>query len=340
MLREYQGLPLSLLRYDSNALADALGGPTLFHLPGERRPALFVSLLLHGNEEVGWLAIRRLLGRYVGRGELLLPRSLSLFVGNVAAARHGLRHLHGQPDYNRVWPGASCPPSAEVSCMAEVVRRMAARGVFASVDLHNNTGLNPHYACINRLQSEFIQLAALFSRTIVYFTRPVGVQSMAMAELAPAVTLECGKVGQQYGVAHAVEYLDACLHMQQLPAHDPAPQDYDLFHTVAQVRVRENVAFAFEGEAEPQLRFVSDLDRLNFRELPAGTVLAHTGSLADCPLEAVNNRGTDVGESYFSMSAGQLQLKVPVMPSMLTLDRDIIRSDCLGYLMERCNFRP
>jgi hypothetical protein len=34
-----------------------------------------------------------------------LPRSLSLFVGNTAAAEQGVRHLPEQPDYNRVWPG-------------------------------------------------------------------------------------------------------------------------------------------------------------------------------------------------------------------------------------------
>ena len=94
--------------------------------------------------------------------------------------------------------------------MREVMSRMADREIFASIDVHNNTGINPHYACINRVDNQFLHLAAQFSRTVVYFIRPLGVQSMAMSHICPAVTLECGKVGQQHGVDHALDYLDAC----------------------------------------------------------------------------------------------------------------------------------
>ena len=66
-------------------------------------------MLLHGNEDTGLKAIQSLLADYRGRA---LPRALSLFVGNVQAAAQGQRHLEGQPDYNRVWPGRralACP---------------------------------------------------------------------------------------------------------------------------------------------------------------------------------------------------------------------------------------
>lgn len=60
---------------------------------------LFVSMLLHGNETTGLLAVQRLLDKYRDQP---LPRALSVFVGNVEAARLGLRRLEGQPDYNRI----------------------------------------------------------------------------------------------------------------------------------------------------------------------------------------------------------------------------------------------
>jgi succinylglutamate desuccinylase len=80
-----------------------LPGPALIHLPGRRIPPLFVSVLLHGNEDTGWLAAQSVLKKYA---TVELPRALSLFIGNVEAARTGLRRLDGQPDYNRVWPGS------------------------------------------------------------------------------------------------------------------------------------------------------------------------------------------------------------------------------------------
>jgi len=337
MLQEFDGLPEGLLEVESAGLEQVLGGPTLIHLAGEREPPLFVSVLLHGNETVGWEAMRALLSGYRQRfGALRLPRSLSLFIGNVGAAAAGVRRLPGQPDYNRVWPGTELPATREHELMRAVVARMAERTPFASVDVHNNTGSNPHYACINRLDNRFMQLAALFGRTVVYFKWPRGVQSMALAELCPAVTLECGKVGEAHGIAHAQEYLDACLHLSALPEHPVASQDVDLFHTVAQVKVAAEASFAFAPH-EGDIQLSPDLVRMNFRELPRGTALGRVRRSAGFGLEVRDELGEDVGGRYFQIEDGELRLRQPVMPSMLTRNEVVIRQDCLCYLMERYN---
>ncbi len=148
MLTQYDALPPGLLDLPAARLGEVLPGPALIHLPGRRTPPLFVSVLLHGNEDTGWLAAQSVLKKYATAE---LPRALSLFIGNVEAARSGLRRLDGQPDYNRVWPGSEEAHPAELAMMRQVVDVMRARGVFASIDIHNNTGLNPHYACVNRL---------------------------------------------------------------------------------------------------------------------------------------------------------------------------------------------
>lgn len=339
MLQQLYEIPAGLLDRSAPELHAALGGPTLIHLPGEREAPLFVSILMHGNETVGWEALRSLLKRYAHPdGGFRLPRALSLFIGNLEAAACSQRHLPGQPDFNRVWPGSELPPTPEHRLMEEVVRVMSRRGIFASVDIHNNTGFNPHYACVNRLDNRFLHLATLFSRTVVYFLRPKGVQSMAMAALAPAVTLECGKVGERHGVEHATEYLDACLRIAALPDHPVAPHDVDLFHTVAQVKVPPEVSFGFEpAEGEHDILFAPDLDRLNFRELPRGALLGRVTRGTDVPVEARDERGRDVTEHYFEVTDQQMQLRVAAMPSMLTRDLNVIRQDCLCYLMERYN---
>jgi succinylglutamate desuccinylase len=290
-----------------------------------------VSVLLHGNETTGFFALQSLLKSYQ---DSLLPRALSIFVGNVVAARDGLRRLAGQPDYNRVWPGSQYNDCAEQRMMAEVLELMRERRPFASVDVHNNTGINPHYACINRIDHRFMHLASLFSRTLVYFIRPAGVQSMAFAELCPAVTVECGKVGQKAGMEHAQEFLDACLHLSEIPEHRVAAHDVDLFHTVATVRVPRTYSFGF-GDQQADICFVDDLDRLNFRELAAGTTLAQLDGVDDLPLTAIDERGDEVADRYFAVEGDMLRTTRSVMPSMFTLDERIIRQDCLGYLMER-----
>ncbi len=330
-LAVHDGLPPGLLELDSCRLHERLAGPTLIHLPGRRPEPLFVSVLLHGNEDTGWHAVRQVLARHQAHG---LPRALSLFIGNVQAARHGVRRLEGQVDYNRVWPGTEEVWRAEAAVMRQVVDEMARRQVFASVDIHNNTGLNPHYACVNRLASHFLHLATLFSRTVVYFLRPLGVQSAAFAPLCPSVTVECGRPGTARGEMHAAEFLEACLNLAAFPSHPVPHHDIDLYHTVATVKVAEAVSFAFEPQVADVV-FPADLDRLNFQELPAGSVLGRLTRDLAAPLVVTDEAGEDVGRRLFDWADRRLRLRRRMMPAMLTRDARIIRQDCLCYLMER-----
>lgn len=327
-LKIYSDLPPGFLEAAPEQLEAVLGGPSLIHLPGVRQPPLFVSVLLHGNETSGVAAIQRLLEPYRNR---ILPRSLSIFVGNVAAARFGARRLDGQPDYNRVWPGGEAQDSPEARMMAHVVEQMRRRGVFASIDVHNNTGRNPHYACINRLDGRYVYLASLFGRTMVYFTRPPGVQSLAFAEFAPAVTLECGQPTSEYGAAHAREFIEAVLHLQHIPEHPS--EDVAVYHTVGIVRVPGECSFGFGRGDGVQIELLEDLEELNFRELPVGTTLARVSDGARLVVE--DNAGQEAAERFLQLQDGEIRTRRHVMPAMFTHDERVIRQDCLGYLMER-----
>jgi succinylglutamate desuccinylase len=331
MLIERHDLPDGLLDAAVEDLEGLLGGPTLLHLPGRQPQPLFVTVLSHGNEGTGFYALQSLLRQY---RDAELPRALSVLIGNVSAARHGLRRLDGQADYNRVWPGTATPELAEAKMMQQVVENMRARAPFASIDIHNNTGINPHYACINRIDNRFLQLAALFSRTVVYFIRPLGVQSMAMSALCPSVTIECGKPDQQYGAQHAQDFIDACLRLQEIPDHPVPSQDVDLFHTVAIVKVPDELSFSFTDETA-DLRLFGNIDHLNFRELPAGTQLGWLRDGAEISLDVRDDNDQPVFDRYFRIDDRVLRTTRAFMPSMFTLDERIIRQDCLGYLMER-----
>lgn len=327
MLTELTSIPDGLLALPASRLYQCLEGPTLLHLPGRHPEPLFVSVLLHGNEDTGWEALRELLFDYRDRE---LPRALSLFIGNVAAAKQEVRRLDGQCDYNRIWKGGN---SEEQMMAHQVLSIMAARKVFASIDIHNNTGMNPHYGCINVQAHDFLHLATLFSRTVVYFTLPDAVQSMAFSELCPAITIECGKVGQRHGTDHAREFVEAVLHLDHFPQHPVSAHDYELFHTVATVKVPPQVAFGFDCP-QRELNLFADLERLNFRELPAGTQFAEvTGE--GVKLQAWSESGEEQAERFFYNERGALKTRLVLMPSMLTLDERVIRQDCLCYLMER-----
>ena len=349
MLTLLDHIPEGLLDCPATELHTILPGPTLISLPGRRPQPLFVSVLLHGNEVTGLSAIQSVLAQY---HQQELPRALTIFFGNVHAARHGQRHLHGQPDYNRCWPckefnGDCDGESPEHKMMQQIVDTLREQNVFASIDVHNNTGLNPHYGCINKTDTGFFHLATLFSRTVVYFIRPKGVQSMAFSELCPAVTVECGKPDQPHGAAHAAEFINTCLHLSELPTHPVAAHDMDLFHTVATVNVPDHIHMSFDGQGtfsaetkSADIHFLPNLDHLNFHELTAGITLGYVNpGQTDIPLQVIDENGKEATHRYFTLEAGELSTAREVMPSMFTLDIEVIRQDCLGYLMERMDWR-
>ncbi|MCH9807514.1 MAG: succinylglutamate desuccinylase/aspartoacylase family protein [Alphaproteobacteria bacterium] len=333
-LHRFDEFPTSLIDVAASDLWQHLPGPSLFEIPGRDPRPLFVSALLHGNEDTGWSAIQKVLRHYADRP---LPRRLILFVGNIEAAKCNVRTLDNQTDYNRAWPGTRYPEAAEAALMREVVEYVAAAKPFASIDIHNNTGNNPRYACVNDLDERFLHLACLFSRTVVFFTRPVGVQSAAMATVCPAVTVECGVPGTPAATDHAARFVDAALHMTRFPDHPVPDCDIDLLQTAVILRVPPDATFTYDGE-DADFRFLADLDHLNFSELEPGTKLGQLGGNGDRRLAVVPGGEFDAAaETYLDYPDGEIQLARRAIPAMLTLDPRAVRLDCLGYLMHRIN---
>jgi len=326
-------LPDGFTETSAGDLINILGGPTLIDLPGRRPEPLFASVLLHGNEDTGLLAAQEVLRRY---REQELPRRLLLFVGNVAAAAAGVRTLDRQLDFNRAWPGTLQLDAPESALMRQAVDYVAARRPYASIDIHNNTGLNPHYACVNNFEAPYLHLARLFSRTVVHFTKPAGVQSAAMAEICPAVTVECGKAGEHAATAHAAEFLEACLMQSGFPEHAPVPADFDLMRTFAIVKAPAQATISFDG-SDADLRFRDDIDHLNFFELEPGSPFGQARHGADARLIVEAEPDAPAGE-YFTYDDGEIRLAKPAIPAMLTRDERAVRLDCLCYLMHRIDF--
>ncbi len=327
MLNIVNQLPAGFLQARAEQLQDLLGGPTLIHLAGEREQPLFVSVLLHGNETTGLLTVQRLLKRYASG----LPRSLSIFVGNTAAAVYNMRRLDGQPDYNRIWKGNGTPEHAMAQQVLDEMRR---RKVFIAVDIHNNTGMNPHYSVVTCLQNPHLQLAAMFSRIALEVVRPDTTSTNAFSGLCPAVTLESGLPGKEHGTDHVLDFVDGCLHMARVPDTPVHPHDLELYHAVAVVKVSRDCRIGF-NDNDADISFPADLDKLNFRELEEGACIAriHPGSQA-C-LIVTDEQGRDVSQRWFRKTDDHVCTIGPVMPAMLTRDAKIIHQDCLCYLMSR-----
>ena len=325
-------LPEGFLEIDVTQIHELLGGPTLIHLKGEKNDALYLSTLLHGNETTSFIVLQRLLRNYQGR---TLPRDIIIFVGNTLAASHGMRHLPDQVDYNRIWDHHLSPEEflPEHHLAFDVINYAKEQNIFASIDIHNNTGKNPNYGCINVVAEPFIDLASHFGSHTVYFTEPHNVQSMAFAHFCTAITIEAGKPGEESGVIAAYHFVEKVLQMDEL-YNNPNRENPEIYHTFARMKVDKKAVIDFNDSpcVESDLSFVSNLDENNFEVVPKG---AHMGYAKNINLIRVeDNKGFDITDDFLKIENGELKVNRIFIPSMFTKDVYVMKEDCLGYVME------
>ena len=320
-------IPNGFLNTKPEGMHSLLGGPTLIHLSGVKKDALFISCLLHGNETTSILVIQKLLSKYLSLG---LPRDIILFIGNTMAAVKGMRHLPGQIDYNRIWEKGSTP---EHALSAKVMDYAKKQKIFASIDIHNNTGKNPNYGCINRMEPEFLNLASYFGSHTVFFTEPHNVQSMAFSQFCTSMTIEAGLSGSSAGIKAAFDLLEDLLVIEKLTAN-PERKNPDVFHTIARMMVHPEARINFEDipSKEIDLSFVDTLDSNNFEVIPKNCHLGYGRNISFLRVE--NNAGKDVTNDFFRIENDELVTNCIFIPSMFTKDIYVMKEDCLGYVME------
>lgn len=323
-------LPDGLLDLPARRLHEKLDGPKLFHLPGQVKQPLVVSVLQHGNEISGWDAVRHLLGETYARRPL--PRNLILMVGNVAAAAKNRRFLPGQPDFNRCWPDHDGPPGSLHRLFARMTAHIEMQQPLACIDIHNNTGNNPHYSALNHLEQGHLALAARFSPTALYFTHPRGTQSRALGEFCPAITLECGPPSLSAGADHARTYLHGILEDGEKFLDPAAGDPLSLFEMSTTVFANPQYSLGF-GEAEADIVLRPDLEQFNFKSIPPGTVLGHTKPTVLQPFK-VSAHHPDHNSNFFKIVDGKIIVSRTIRPVMLTTDARVVRQDCLCHLLQ------
>ena len=306
-LRVEAAPPSALYDLPAENLADELGGPTLFDLRRSGEAPLFVSVLVHGNEISGWDAVRRL------RRELM-DASVLLFVGNVAAARAGVRALPGRPDFNRVWEGGEWPEAKVADAVSEIVAEARPR---LAVDVHNNTGRNPPYSVVARRDAATLAAARAFAGRAIFATQPTGFQTGRLARVCTAVTVEVGTPDDPASTDRAAAFLRRLLDCSVSRLAAPETPGLALYETVARVTLSDDAVL------------VPDAQRFNFRTAPAGAKLVERGAL-----HAHAADGADVGDAYFRRSNGATVLKRPSVVAMYTGDLHAARQDCLCYFIE------
>jgi hypothetical protein len=325
-LSYFDHIPDAVANISPRAIKQVFPNPTLINVPGKKAEPVFISTVLHGNETTSFRVLQHLQRSVATKRP---ERSLMVFVGNVDATERGVRRLEGQPDFNRLWASG---PGKFYMIAQNVLREARRQRVFASIDIHNNTGANPIYGCINVLRAADLQLAAMFAPIGVFYLMPSTTQSIAFSRLCPSITLECGRSEDPNGIAAATRLVDAVIQMEGFDVRPPSEEALSLYQTVGRVVVDPDCTFSF-GQPGADLILQEDLEGYNFRQLDAETNWARTEG-ASPPLRVFDEHDDDVTANFFRFHDGVISLSRAIVPSMITTDQTVIRQDCLCYFME------
>jgi succinylglutamate desuccinylase len=347
ILKYYEGIgnscegsvPEEFLNVSPDRILDVLGQPSLIKVTGTNPHArpLFVSTLLHGDEHSGLIALQRMLARNRHCG---IERTLLILVGNVHAAAQNKRLLPGQPDFNRIWH-SSAAHFSEHTIASRCIETARQSNIFAALDLHNNTGLNPHYACVANLRKHDLQLARMFTRNIMLFEKPDTTFGAAFAKIAPTITIEAGLSGDESGIEKIQSLIESLLRNELLPVAPIEHADADLYrnrHCVkllpefdlqfasalhlekSAARPAEIMTAPIKPSINPRHRGIAiireDIDRFNFLKIqsdtPIGLVtMIATQSQTRFPFEIsdCDSCGGDLADNAESLPLGLSSLQ-------------------------------
>jgi len=321
------GLPEGFFDITTANIRSLFPNPTLVQLDGDDKNFLFVSILLHGNEYSSLQVMQQVLARYP-KG---LPRSILLFVGNVRAAEANLRHLPEQVDYNRCWPGTLMEPNPTTQMMRRIIEIAHGLPLFAAIDIHNNTGKNPHYACITDPNNRNQNLASRFNRIAMVYKQK-GVCTLAFDGICPAATLECGLPGDPAGIEHASRLLEDLLTLDVLPDTPLSRDDLHLVESHLNVHIASHVSYEFDTAADVDLKFERDIESHNFKLMDTHQVFGY--SRVDRPIRILDADNHDVTDEVLRIEQGKIYFNQTLMPAMITRDKLVIQQDCLCHLLQ------
>lgn len=326
-LDRYDRLPDRLDQISHRQVRQVFPNPSLVHLEGMRKDPVVMSILLHGNEPVGWVALQKLQA-WMQRHPL--PRSLIIFVGNVDAAEADVRFLPEGRDFNRLWTLEGDGPAFDLARQVRTHLRDA--DPFAVIDFHNNTGANPHYACVHDLDGPSRQLASLFCPRAILTHNPPSMFSNAYRDIVPSITAECGQAGEEIGEEAAFRLVLDCLHLDHWRGEPD--QDLQIYKVMGRLEIEPDATVVFAHGETGDLELPPNLEHWNFFDRHEGTTFARRLS-ESIALRVYNEAHLDVTDEYFELNDNRIILKKTVTPVMLTANEKAFRDDCLGYLMDK-----
>jgi len=303
----------------------------LYKFPGRNPEGILVMGLLHGNETSGFYGIINTIKGWLRKGINPWCDVYFLF-GNSTAARlepHFSNRINGNGlDYNRIWAITKGDERLreKVQTVLEFVKAMKIR--FA-IDLHNTSGKNPPFVIY--FNDKHIHFAKHFEQRLVFGGNYATSSGFALERLGVTiVSLECGLTRTADAHARAQEHIQTCISYLENDGKLSVKYPHSLFlEIMAPIKFIPGVTFVFGDSPNGGVVVRSDIEELNFKLLPAGSIL---GYAPEMPFQLIGMDGESILEDWLLLEHGAVKTKQDCILMLGSRDKKIVKQDCLAVL--------
>ena len=181
---------------------DYIQGMSLIFHEGNFENTILISTMLHGNETSGLDILKKVPKKIENIND---RRNILILLGNPKAFHENKGLLKVNLDHNRIWTTKESRPDNLTA--QKVINHFIEHDFLCAVDIHNNTGKNPLFSCLNRLDKKTLGLAQMFGTDVLFFEDPETALSTFMGRFCPSmassvVSVEMSLVLKEPPISH------------------------------------------------------------------------------------------------------------------------------------------
>jgi len=303
----------------------------LYKFPGRNPHGILVMGLLHGNETSGFYGIINTIKEWLRRG--VHPWcDVYFLIGNSTAARmppHFSNRINSNGlDYNRIW--ALTKGDKELRGKVQnVFDFVKAKGIRFAIDLHNTSGKNPPF--LFYFNDNHTHFAKQFGQRLVFGGNYSTSSGFALERLGVSiVSLECGLTRTADAHARAQEHIQTCISYLENDGNLSVKYPQPIFlEIMAPIKFIPGIEFVFGAGPSEGVVIREDIEELNFKLLPAGSVL---GYAKEMPFQLIGMDGESILDDWLCLEEGAVKTKQDCILMLASRDKRIVKQDCLAVL--------
>ncbi len=331
----FDSLPSFFFDINQKNVLEHLQGMSLIFHAGNYENTVLVSTMLHGNETSGLDILKKFLKKIEGIED---RPNILILLGNPKAFHENKRFIQGQLDHNRIWTTKESRPDNLTAQKA--INHFIEHDFLCAVDIHNNTGKNPIFCCVNRLDKKTLGLAQMFGTDVLFFEDPETALSTFMGRFCPSMAIECGLSGDEFGIERATKFLTEVVKIRTKEDLIEHKFKKNIFKSFGKFTLPIDTEVSFirrdflPTEKNKGVYFFDDLEGYNLKLVPEGT---HFGFLfgEKSQVESFTDFGEDIFSKYFEIKDNKIISKISFYAAMVTKDVAVAKADCFFYFLNK-----